>query len=104
MAPVRFETDRGGFGVVRFPRPKGRSRMPLEPLRQALETTLNVRFEARRERLFGPRIQSFIFMGERVKLKMLDSGDAQIDLSEADDEMREILIESLRQSHAFDSL
>jgi hypothetical protein len=42
-------------------------------------------------------------MGERVKLKMLDSGDAQIDLSEADDEMRETLIEHLRQSQAFDS-
>ena len=95
MTPVRFETE--GFGVVRF------ARTPPEPLRRALEAALNVRFEARRERLFGPRVLSFVFMGERVKLKRLGDGGALIDLSEADDEMRETLIEHLRQSPDFDS-
>ncbi|MDI7774019.1 hypothetical protein [Asticcacaulis sp. EMRT-3] len=104
MSPVRFETDQGGFGRVRFPRPKGCSRLPLEPLQAALEATLHVRFETRRERLFGPPVLSFVYMGERVKLRMLDTGDAQIDLSAADDEMRETLIEHLRQSDDFEQI
>jgi hypothetical protein len=70
-------------------------------LQNALEATLGVRFEARRERLFGPKILSFIYMGERVKIRLLESGDAHIDLAAVDDDVREILLEHIRQSHAF---
>jgi len=99
--PVRFVIDERRFGLVSFPRPKGRSRIPLEPLQNALEATLGVRFEARRERLFGPKILSFIYMGERVKVRLLESGDAQIDLAGMDDDVREIILEHIRQSHEF---
>ncbi|MDV6330143.1 hypothetical protein [Asticcacaulis sp. 201] len=102
-APVRFILDERRFGLVSFPRPKGRTRIPLEPLQAALEQTLGVRFEVRRERLFGPKIHSFVYMGERVKIRMLDSGDAHIDLAGVDDDVREIILEHLRQSHEFEA-
>lgn len=75
----------------------------MEPLQSALETTLGVRFEARRERLFGPKVLSFQYMGERVKVRLLESGDAQIDLAVLDDDVREIILEHLRQSHDFEA-
>ena len=103
-APVRFSTDDRHFGRVNFPKPKGRSRIPLEPLQAALQACLNVTFEAKRERLFGPKIQSFMFMGERIKIRMLESGDASLDLATIDDDVREIIVEHLRQSHDFEAL
>jgi len=99
---VRFEVDRGGFGVVRFPREAVLDRHAPDPLHQALESTLNVRVETRRTGLFGPRVASFLFMGERVTLDLLKSGDTQIDLSRVDDDVREVLIEHLRLSQDFD--
>ncbi len=103
-APVRFSTDDRRFGLVNFPRPKGRSRIPLEPLQQALQACLKVTFETKRERLFGPKIQSFKFMGERIKIRLLESGDACLDLSVIDDDVREILLEHIRSSHDFEAL
>jgi len=100
-SPVRFVLDERRFGLVSFPRPKGRTRIPLEPLQAALETTLGVRFEARRERLFGPKVLSFMYMNERVKVRLLESGDAHIDLAVVDDDVREIILEHIRQSYAF---
>lgn len=100
-SPVRFVLDERRFGLVSFPRPKGRTRIPLEPLQVALEATLGVRFEARRERLFGPKVLSFMYMNERVKVRLLESGDAHIDLAVVDDDVREIILEHIRQSHAF---
>jgi hypothetical protein len=94
--------DKRAFGVVRFARGKGQTRYPVEPLKKALETTLNVRVTAKRERLFGPRIHSFTFMGETVKVLMTDSGDARIDLGLVDDEVRETLLEHMRQSLDFE--
>jgi hypothetical protein len=102
-SPVRFVMDERRFGLVSFPRPKGRTRIPLEPLQGALEATLNVRFEVKRERLFGPKLLSFMYMGERVKIRLLETGDAQIDLAAVDDDVREIIIEHLRQSHDFEA-
>jgi hypothetical protein len=101
--PVRFVIDERRFGLVSFPRPRGRTRIPLEPLQGALEATLGVRFEIKRERLFGPKVLSFIYMGERVKIRLLETGDAQIDLATVDDDVREIILEHLRQSHDFES-
>ncbi|MFT4075111.1 MAG: hypothetical protein QM647_06220 [Asticcacaulis sp.] len=102
-SPVRFVMDERRFGLVSFPRPKGRTRIPLEPLQGALEATLGVRFEVKRERLFGPKILSFTYMGERVKIRLLETGDAQIDLATVDDDVREIILEHLRQSHDFEA-
>jgi hypothetical protein len=102
-SPVRFILDERRFGLVSFPRPKGRTRIPLEPLQGALEATLGVRFEIKRERLFGPKILSFMYMGERVKLRLQESGDAQIDLCAVDDDVREIFLEHIRQSHDFEA-
>jgi hypothetical protein len=101
--PVRFVIDERRFGLVSFPRPRGRTRIPLEPLQGALEATLGVRFEVKRERLFGPKVLSFIYMGERVKIRLLETGDAQIDLATVDDDVREIILEHLRQSHDFEA-
>jgi hypothetical protein len=100
-SPVRFVIDERRFGLVSFPRPRGRTRIPLEPLQGALEAVLGVRFEARRERLFGPKILSFMYMGERVKIRLLETGDAHIDLAAVDDDVREIILEHIRQSHEF---
>ena len=101
--PVRFVIDERRFGLVSFPRPRGRTRIPLEPLQGALEATLGVRFEIKRERLFGPKVLSFIYMGERVKIRLLETGDAQIDLATVDDDVREIILEHLRQGHDFEA-
>jgi hypothetical protein len=101
--PVRFVIDERRFGLVSFPRPRGRTRIPLEPSQGALEATLGVRFEIKRERLFGPKVLSFIYMGERVKIRLLETGDAQIDLATVDDDVREIILEHLRQSHDFEA-
>ena len=102
-SPVRFIIDERRFGLVAFPRPKGRTRIPLEPLQSALEATLGVRFEVKRERLFGPKVLSFMYMGERVKIRLRESGDAHIDLAAVDDDVREIILEHLRQSHDFEA-
>ncbi|MGN6208974.1 hypothetical protein [Asticcacaulis sp.] len=102
-SPVRFVIDERRFGLVSFPRPRGRARIPLEPLQGALEATLGVRFEVKRERLFGPKVLSFMYMGERVKIRLLETGDAQIDLATVDDDVREIILEHLRQSHDFEA-
>lgn len=102
MSPVRFEMDKRAFGVVNFVRAKGQTRYAVEPLKRALETTLNVRVTARREKLFGPKVHSFIFMGETVKVRVTDSGNAVIDLGHIDDEVRETLLEQMRQSLDFE--
>lgn len=100
---VRFELDRRNFGVIRFPRDKGQTLVPLKPIEAALARTLDVQVEARRERLFGPKIPRFAYMGEVLSLQVLDSGDAVLDLSHADDEARETIIEHMRLSEDFES-
>ncbi|ADU13062.1 hypothetical protein [Asticcacaulis excentricus] len=100
---VRFELDRRNFGVIRFPRDKGQTLVPLKPIEAALARTLDVQVEARRERLFGPKIPRFAYMGEVLCLRVLDSGDAVLDLSHADDEARETIIEHMRLSEDFES-
>lgn len=100
---VRFELDRRNFGVIRFPRDKGQTLVPLKPIEVALARTLDVQVEARRERLFGPKIPRFAYMGEVLSLRVLDSGDAVLDLSHADDEARETIIEHMRLSEDFES-
>lgn len=100
---VRFELDRRNFGVIRFPRDKGQTLVPLKPIEAALARTLDVQVEARRERLFGPKIPRFAYMGEVLSLRVLDSGDAVLDLSHADDEARETIIEYMRLSEDFES-
>lgn len=94
--------DRRVFGVVNFPRPRGKTRTPLEPLTSALQTCLGVRIEARRKWLFGRKHHSFIFMGERVQIHIQDNGDATFDLGHADDEVRETILEHLRTSFDFE--
>ncbi|MBP2161405.1 MULTISPECIES: hypothetical protein [Asticcacaulis] len=102
MSPVRFELDRRAFGVVNFARQKGQARIAMEPVQKAIEATLGVRVTAKREKLFGPKIYSFTFMGETVKLRPTDSGDARLDLGMVDDEVRETLLEHMRQSLDFE--
>lgn len=94
--------DKRAFGVVNFVRGKGQTRYAVEPLKQALETTLKVRVTAKREKLFGPKVHSFTFMGQTVKLSMTDSGNARLDLGQIDDEVRETLLEHMRQSLDFE--
>lgn len=102
MSPVRFELDRRAFGAVTFARPKGQTRINMTPLQKALETTLGVRIVARREKLFGPKVHSFTFMGETLKVHMTDSGDARLELGDIDDEVRETVLEHMRQSLDFE--
>lgn len=99
--PVRFEMDRRAFGVVTFPRARGQTRIALSPLTQALQSALGVRVKARKRWWFGRKHFSFDFMGETVKIQVLDSGDAVVDLGGLQDEARETLLEHLRLSHAF---
>jgi hypothetical protein len=101
---VRFELDRRNFGVIRFPRDKGQTLVPLKPIEAALARTLDVQVETRRERLFGPKMPRFAYMGEVLSLRVLDSGDAVLDLSHADDEARETIIEHMRLSEDFESV
>src|SRR5471030_478693 len=102
MSPVRFEMDKRAFGVVTFPRPSGATRLPMAPLQKALESSLGVRVQTRREGLFGPMVTSFTYMGETVKVRFLDNGNACFDLGVIDDEVRETILEHMRQSIAFD--
>ena len=62
-----------------------------------------MQFEVKRERLFGPKVLSFMYMGERVKVRLLETGDAHIDLATLDDDVREIILEHIRQSHEFEA-
>lgn len=101
-SPVRFEMDRRAFGVVNFPRPRGKTRMPMEPLTKALQASLGVRIEARRRWWFGRKHHSFVFMGERVHIRLQDSGDAFFDLGHVDDEVRETILEHMRISYDFE--
>ncbi len=101
-SPVRFVMDKRAFGVVHFPRPRGRTRIDLQPLQRVLESNLGVKLELKRERLFGPRIIHFTYLGEAVKVRLTDAGDARLDLGHIDDEAREQILEQLRQSHDFD--
>ncbi len=101
MSPVRFDMDKRAFGVVNFARTKGQTRYAIAPLQQALETTLNVRITSKREKLFGPKVHSFQFMGETIRVNMTDSGDARLDLSHIDDEVRETVLEFMRTSLDF---
>ncbi len=94
--------DRRAFGVVTFARAKGQTRYAMAPLQKALETALRVPITAKRERLFGPKVLSFQFMGETVKVRTTDSGDMKLDLGAVDDEVRETLLEYLRHSYDFD--
>lgn len=96
--------DKRSFGLVHFPRQKGRTRIQLEPLQEALQSALGVSFDVKRERLFGPKIHSFTYMGERVKIRILDNGNAAVDLGTIDDEVRETILEHLRQSYDFEAL
>ena len=102
FAPVRFETDKRAWGMVHFPRPAGKTRLPLEPLQQALGVCLGVRVDMKRQRLFGPKVPTFSFMGENVRIKILDNGNACLDLGHVDDEVRETILEHLRTSFDFD--
>ncbi|ESQ91969.1 hypothetical protein ABAC460_03470 [Asticcacaulis sp. AC460] len=94
--------DRRAFGVVNFPRPRGKTRMPMEPLTKALQSTLGVRIQAKRKWLFGRKHHSFLFMGEQVQICLLENGDATFDLGLVDDEIRETLLEHLRTSLEFE--
>ena len=102
FAPVRFETDKRAFGVVHFPRGAGKTRLPLEPLQQALGICLGIKVEMKRERLFGPKVPTFTFMGEKVRVRVLENGNASLDLGHIDDEVRETILEHMRTSHDFD--
>jgi hypothetical protein len=100
--PVRFVLDKRAFGVVHFPRPKGRTRIDLQPLQRLLGANLGVQPTLKRERLFGRKTISFTYLGETVKVRLTDAGDAQLDLSHIDDEAREQILEHLRHSHDFE--
>jgi len=101
-SPVRFVMDKRAFGVVHFPRPKGKTRIDLQPLQRVLEANLGVKPMLKREGLFGPKVIHFTYLGEAVRVRMTDSGDARLDLGHVDDEAREQILEQLRQSHDFD--
>jgi len=101
-SPVRFVLDKRAFGVVHFPRPKGRTRVDLKPLQSALQANLGVKLTLKREGWFGPKVLHFTYLGEVVKVRRTDAGDARLDLGHVDDEAREQILEHLRQSHDFE--
>jgi hypothetical protein len=74
----------------------------LAPLSQALQSSLGVQVKTRKTWWFGRKRHSFTFMGQAVNIRVLDSGDASIDLGLLDDEARETLLEQLRTSHDFE--
>lgn len=94
--------DRRAFGVVNFPRPRGSTRTPVEPLARALQSSLGVKVVTRRTWLFGRKRLLFQFMGEPVEVRILDNGDANFDLGRIDDEVRETILEHLRTSFDFE--
>jgi len=101
-APVRFETDKRAFGVVHFPRVRGQTRVSLPDLRGALASSLGVHVELRRRGWFGPKMPVFTFMGEQITIKVLDNGNATLDLGHVDDEVRETILEHIRTSLEFE--
>ena len=101
-SPVRFVMDKRAFGVVHFPRAKGKTRIDLQPLQRVLEANLGVKPVLKRERFLGPKAIHFTYLGEEVRVRMTDSGDATLDLGHVEDEAREQILEHLRQSHDFD--
>ena len=94
--------DRRAFGVVNFPRPRGKTRVPMEPLTKALQACLGIRIETRRKWLFGRKQHSFQFMGERIDIRVLENGNAMFDLATVDDEVRETILEHIRTSFDFE--
>jgi len=104
QAPVRFETDKRAFGVVHFPRAKGQTRVSLPDLRGALASSLRVHVEMKKKGWFGPKVPVFTFMGARITVKILENGNAALDLGHIDDEVRETILEHIRTSLEFDGL
>ncbi len=100
---VRFHLDRRAFGRVHFPRPAGKTRLQVDHVRKVLQSCLGTRVRMKREGwIFGRRMAVFDFMGERVRLRLSDSGDGFLDLGHIDDEVRETLLEYLRHSLDFE--
>jgi hypothetical protein len=102
--PLLYELDRKSFGVLRFPREVGKTVIDLKPIERALAQVLDVNIEARRERLFGPKVHRFVFQGEMIALRVLDNGDAVLDLSLVDDEARETVMELIRHAEVFERI
>jgi hypothetical protein len=94
--------DRRAFGAVTFPREKGKARINIKPLQKALENTLGVRIKGKRTWLFGKKYYAFEMRGETVKVHLTENGDARLDLAQADDEVRETILETIRQSFDFE--
>lgn len=95
--------DRRAFGRVHFPRAKGQTRLEMKSVQKALQACLGVRVRLTNDGWwFGPKVATFEFMGEKVKLKRIDSGDGHLDIGHMDDEARETLLEYLRHSLDFD--
>ena len=95
--------DKRAFGVVTFARSKEQTRIPLANLSRALEASLGINVVSRRERLFGPKVHRFTYMGETVRVDVLGNGNASFDLGSIDDEVRETLLEKLRHSFEFEA-
>ncbi len=94
--------DRRAFGAVTFPRDKGKARINIKPVQKALETTLGVRVKGKRTWLFGKKYYVFEMLGETVRMHLTETGDARLDLIHADDEVRETILEQIRQSFHFE--
>lgn len=103
MSPIRFELDKRAFGVVRFPRQHMTGAQSVMAVKEALSQSLGIKLSEKRLHLFGPKVLSFDYRGEKIALKFTKSGEAILDLGVIDDESREILLEHLRHSYEFTS-
>jgi hypothetical protein len=100
MAVIGFKFDPRQFGRIRFSAVAGHRAVDKSALDHALTLSLGVKVERKRQSLFGPRVASFVYSGERVMLNESMDG-ISLDLGLMDDEIRETLIENLRQSRDF---
>ncbi len=102
-SPVRFQLDRRVFGRVRFPRARGETRVKFKIMQTALQTCFGVRVRLKRDGWwFGPRVAVLDFMGERIKVRAGENGDAVAELGHMDDEVRETILAYLSRSLDFD--
>lgn len=100
---IGFEMDPRDFALVRFPASKGQGLVAMTRLQKALESSLGVRVEAKRDGLFGigARPARFSYMGLDIAIKTTRNGDFELDLTHIDDEARENLLQQLRLSEGF---
>ena len=100
MSRIRFELDRSLYGRVRASEPVSADQtqaVSQNALVEAIKNRLGVEPKVSRQGWFGPKRFGFSIKGHFIEITHQKNGEALIDLSLIDDDLREHLIESLRQ-------